>query len=74
MTSTDPSPSTEATDTFVPPDVAGAAVLADGVVAAGALVVVLLLDPHALAMTATAGIAASTKNLLTSQSPFSFDV
>jgi hypothetical protein len=74
LTSTGPSPSTEATDTFVPPDVAGAAVLADGVVAAGALVVVLLLDPHALTITATAGIAASRKDLLTSQLSFSLDL
>jgi hypothetical protein len=56
-------------DIFVPPDVVGAAVLADGVLAAGALVVVLLLDPQALAMTVMAGIAASRKDLLTSQLP-----
>jgi len=59
LTSTGPSPSTEATDTLVAADVAGAAVLVDGVVAAGALVVDLLLEPQALAMTATMGTAAS---------------
>jgi len=44
---------------LVPADVAGAAVLVDGVVAAGALVVDLVLEPQALARTATIGTAAS---------------
>jgi hypothetical protein len=68
LTSTGPRPSTEAVETFVPPDVLGAAVLVEGVVAAGADVVVdlLLLEPQAARRTATTGTAASKENLRTS--------
>jgi hypothetical protein len=51
-----------------------AVALVDDVVAAGALVVDLLLEPQALTTRATIGTAASKKNRLTINAPFSIDV